>query len=534
MKNFIQTSLLGVAICLATVTKAQVPLLSSNPSSNSVIYLDFDGQTVDGTSWNTAGPLFLDAANLSTADITTIFERVSEDYRPFNVNVTTDSTVFWAGNKNSRMRVILTPTHEWYGNSGGVSFVGSFTWGAYDDETPCFVFSSLLGNIKYIAEAASHEAGHTLGLYHQSLYDNTCTKISEYNSGVGTGEIAWAPIMGVGYYRNMTLWNNGPNPYGCSNYQNDLDVITTSNGFTYRTDDYANNFSGAATATFTNNIFSINGIIEQNTDADYFKFIQPAFGRFQLNAVPYNVGASNAGSDLDLQVSLYNSAHTLIDTYNPGNLLSSVIDTALLAGTYYLKVEGEGNIYAPNYASLGSYSLTGKFNSNPTLPLRRLELTGALINDNHKLSWIIDADEAVVSQVLEIATDGRHFSPVTTPATTDRQFMYKPYVSTAAQYRLNVTFDNGKQYYSNIVTLQGTGAVVKPRLVRNVVDNGLLSVNSPGEYQYRIMDMNGHVVNRGQINIGLNTISTPAIAGGMYMIEYTNGMAHWIEKFVRQ
>ena len=48
------------------------------------------------------------------------------------------------------------------------------------------------------------------------------------------------------------------------------------------------------------------------------------------------------------------------------------------------------------------------------------------------------------------------------------------------------------------------------------------------------MDMNGHVVNRGQINIGLNTISMPAIAGGMYMIEYTNGMAHWIEKFVRQ
>ena len=70
-------------------------------------------------------------------------------------------------------------------------------------------------------------------------------KTSEYNSGPGTGEIGWAPIMGVGYYQNLTSWNNGPNSYGCTNYQNDLDVITdVINGFTYRTDDHADNFAG--------------------------------------------------------------------------------------------------------------------------------------------------------------------------------------------------------------------------------------------------------------------------------------------------
>ncbi len=47
--------------------------------------------------------------------------------------------------------------------------------------------------------------------------------------------------------------------------------------------------------------------------------------------------------------------------YNPGTLLSSVIDTILNPGTYYLKIEGKGNIYAPSYASLGSYALKGRF-----------------------------------------------------------------------------------------------------------------------------------------------------------------------------
>ena len=40
--------------------------------------------------------------------------------------------------------------------------------------------------------------------------------------GLGSGEIGWAPIMGVGYYKNFTLWNNGPNSFGCTNYQSDL------------------------------------------------------------------------------------------------------------------------------------------------------------------------------------------------------------------------------------------------------------------------------------------------------------------------
>src|SRR5688500_18431280 len=213
MKNYFRSGLILLSFFNTIAASAQVPMLSSYHSSTAVLFLDFDGHTVVGTSWNYNGPIVCSPSGLDNTNITTVFNRVAEDYRPFNVNVTTDSTKYLAAPANRRMRVILTTSSSWYGSAGGVAFVGSFNW---SDDTPCFVFSALLNyNVKNISEATSHEAGHTLNLYHQSTYDANCNYISDYNYGVGTGEIGWAPIMGVGYYRNFTLWNSGPNSFGC-------------------------------------------------------------------------------------------------------------------------------------------------------------------------------------------------------------------------------------------------------------------------------------------------------------------------------
>ena len=436
-------------------------------------------------------------------------------------------TIFFA----PALRAVLTVSSSWYGNAGGVAFLNSFTW---SDDTPCFVFTALLNNnVKNIGEAASHEAGHTLSLYHQATYDANCVKISDYNYGMGTGEIGWAPIMGVGYYQNFTLWNLGPNSLGCNNIQSDLVVLTTVNGFSYRTDDHSAAFNQATNAPFVSNQFNVNGVIEKNTDQDMFKITQPGPGRFILSAVPYNVGTGNAGSDLDMQVTLYNSSQALLNVYNPGTLLSSVIDTTLGTGTYYIRVEGKGNLYAPNYASLGSYSLNGTFLAS-TLPLRKLELHAKLNGDRHDLDWIIDADEQVTEQVLEVSTDGRNFTLVAPAPVNARNYSYRPFAKGIYQYRLHVTFDNGHHYYSNIATIRTKDGEQRPFIVTNPVIGPELIVSSPGNFTYNVVDLYGKTILKGDLKNGMNNIHATQLVNGMYIIRYSNGAQQWTDKLIRQ
>jgi hypothetical protein len=535
MKTILKSVLIVLSFSSAMMVNAQVPILSSHPAASAVIFLDFDGHTVTGTSWNSwnsNSPIVCGAATLNNTKITQIFNRVAEDYRPFNVNITTDSTKFLAAPVDQRMRVILTVSSSWYGSAGGVAIIGSFTTG---DDTPCFVFSALLNNnVKNIAEAAAHEAGHTLGLYHQSSYDANCVKTSDYHYGLGSGEIGWAPVMGVGYYRNFTLWNNGPNPYGCTSYQNDLDIITsTNNGFGYRTDDYNNDFASPTMVNFSSNQFNVSGIIERNTDQDLIQFMMPSNGEFQLDATPYNVGTGNEGSNLDMQVTLYNASQSALNVYNPGTLLSSIVDTTLNAGTYYLKVEGKGNQYAPAYASLGSYSLLAGITAGNPLPLRRLELRGLLNGDKHELSWIIEADEQVTGQALEVSTDGRTFQTLTQSFAAARSYTYRPYNMTSAQYRLNVTFDNGRQFYSNVVNIRQNGTSSRPQLMGTLINSNTIVVSSPGKYEYMILDVNGKMILKGQLINGINNIHVTGMISGMYVIRFADNTQQWTDKLIR-
>src|SRR6185369_5643262 len=442
MKNFYKSMLMFLALTGAIIAKSQVTNLNSYPSAPDVIFLDFDGHTVSGTMWNVTGPFTCNSSGLSDAAITEVFDRVAEDYRPFNINVTTSETKFNSAPYNKRMRVVITTSYEWYGSgAGGVAYRNSFTWG---DNSPCFVFSSLLGlNVKNVAEAASHEAGHTLGLRHQSSYDAACAKLSDYNWGQGTGEIGWAPIMGAGYNQNMTLWNSGPNSLGCGIIQDDLSVITNAtNGFGYRTDDHSDLFTTATSTTFNSSgQATLSGVIEKTDDKDLFKITVPVFSRLQLNAIPYNVGTGNSGSDLDLQVEVLDGSYASIGTYNPGNLLSSAVDTFINAGTYYLRIAGKGNIYAPQYGSLGSYSLQITYTDASLLGIRRLELRGRLDGDMHILSWLIDADEQVMKQVIEVSNNGINFTPLDQPNNVLRNYSYRPLDNRPLLYRMHVTFD---------------------------------------------------------------------------------------------
>ena len=70
--------------------------LSSNPNSSKTIYLDFNGADLTNTAWSVSSlPAFSldnDFTNFSTAErlaIIEIWKRVSADYAPWDVNITT-------------------------------------------------------------------------------------------------------------------------------------------------------------------------------------------------------------------------------------------------------------------------------------------------------------------------------------------------------------------------------------------------------------------------------------------------------------
>jgi hypothetical protein len=510
---------------LSSVAYAQ-PKLSSYAAVSPTIYLDFDGHTVRSTGWNGGNTLICSPSTMTSAQITDIFNRVSEDFRPFNVNITTDSTVFLAAPLNRRMRVIVTPTSGWMSGVGGIAYISSFTWG---DDTPCFVFQDRLqGNPKYIADCCSHEAGHTLGLSHQSAYDASCHLVSTYSEGTGTGEIGWAPIMGNSYYKNMTGWNAGPTPFGCNNVQDNLTIITSQNGFTYRGDDFVQ-VKDASTTRLNNGTFNINGIISTNSDKDAFRMVMNSTTTLHLQAVPFSINSSNMGANLDVKVEVYNSSNVLLNTYNRAAYMDAVIDTVLNAGTYYFVVSGTGNTNISNYGSLGSYTLSGF--SASVLPIHDVSLSGNTDRNNHILSWNIIADEPIQKQEVEISSDGLSFRPLIEVNTYSKSYSYLPGVSGMLYYRLKVTSVIQDVAYSNIIALKATG---KALISVSTFAQHDIVVNAGSQYQYQLMDMNGRILSRGRESAGMSRINISNLPSGIYILQTLSNNERQTERIIKQ
>ena len=219
---------------------------NSKPDSVNTIYLDFNGETISGTAWNSAGEEWQckpydkdgDGTTFSVSEqqhILTAWAKVAEDYAPFDVNVTTVRSAVM----NARVAyVMITPGKDKNGVSlphdcyGGIAYVNVF--GAWQNYLISFC-QPYCGSS--VAEVFSHEVGHNMGLSHDGQNGST------YYGGHGSGETSWGPIMGASYGRQVTQFSNGDYS-GATNNQNDLNIL--KNKLTYKDDDHGDTANEAS------------------------------------------------------------------------------------------------------------------------------------------------------------------------------------------------------------------------------------------------------------------------------------------------
>lgn len=358
---------------LAELSAVDAFSLHSNPGASRTVFLDFDGVEVSGTYWNSQsgvasgthagwdpagdGPGF---SSEEMARVRSVWARVAEDFAPFEVDVTTQdpgqAAIERSGSADQvyGTRVAVSASRQASdaicgSGCGGVAYLRAFASSTQHAALqPAWVFPAALGNdTKSVAEAASHEAGHNLGLRHDG----------HSGGAYYTGHGIWAPIMGSGYQRPVVQWSRGSYP-GANNQEDDLQVMLAG-GAPLRRDEAGATLDMAASGPPEG-----AAVIGTPDDQDVY-----ALGTCAGDVM---VAGSPAGlsPNLDLALELLDSTGSVLLTADPrttglnrdvAQAMGATLVATVPSGPLAVRVSGVGNgdlaTGYDDYGSVGSYSL---------------------------------------------------------------------------------------------------------------------------------------------------------------------------------
>ncbi len=344
--------------------------------------LDSDEMSIDVAPFSIdADPAFSDAERRLVQEI---WQRVAEDFAPFDVDVTTEQPALERISRASAedqvygMDVLFALLVESWNipGSAGFGMPGAFSANSpgADSMKPSLVFYTAdVINARTLADSATREVGITLGLRTDVQGCN-----GEPYAGQGDSEVnGWAPIMGELSERPLRQFDKGEyaDPGICGEGavppQDDF-IVMQGAGLLLRADE-AGNTTGTAswlpvTSSAGRSAASFGGVIASADDTDVF-YLDAGAGVLDITVEP-----APLGPNADLELTLRNSAGNVVQVNKPIQNLGAAINVSVGApGRYFLEVKGGGEgdpllTGYSNYGSVGGYELAGSFATPSNAP----------------------------------------------------------------------------------------------------------------------------------------------------------------------